>query len=211
MIGRIGLVPLVVGNAVPLIGVLVFGWDLPSILVTYWIETGLIGLLNALKIRKALALGPATVAADGSMERPMTRASGSGGWLLPAGWALTYGIFWTILGLFVLQIADGGFYEGASRTGWHGASAEVVAWGTISLVGGQLFAYFFDFVRGRRYLTVTSLQLLRDPFVRIFVILGTIAAGGVGIALVGAPVGFVAAMVLAKTAVEIWFAAYWTA
>jgi Family of unknown function (DUF6498) len=82
----------------------------------------------------------------------------------------------------------------------------VIVWGTLSLVGGQAVAYILDYVIGRRYLTVTSLELLRDPFVRIFVILATIAAGGVGIALVGSPVGFLAAMVIAKTAVEIWFA-----
>jgi hypothetical protein len=38
------------------------------------------------------------------------------------------------------------------------------------------------------------------------IILATIAAGGVGIALLGSPVGFLAAMVMAKVIVEIWFA-----
>jgi hypothetical protein len=106
----------------------------------------------------------------------------------------------------VLQIADGGFYEGASRTGWSGASSGVIVWGTISLVGGQAVAFVLGYIVGRRYLTVTSLELLRDPFVRIFVVLATIVVGGVGIALIGSPVGFLAAMVVVKTAVEIWFA-----
>jgi hypothetical protein len=200
------LLPTAIGNLVPLIGVLLFGWDLPSILVMYWIEAGVVGLVNVLRIRRSMALGRPTVDADGSVERPIVRAASSGGWLLALVWLLAYGIFWAILGPFVIQIANGGFYEGASQTGWRGASADVIAWGTVSLVGGQLAAYVVDYVIGRRYLTVTSLELLRDPFVRIFIILATIAAGGVGIALIGSPVGFLAAMVMAKTIVEIWFA-----
>ena len=206
MIAGVGLVAIGVGNLIPLIGVLLFGWDLPSILVMYWIETGVIGLVNVLKIRKSMALGRPTVAADGSVERPILRAARSGSWLLAFMWLLAYGIFWAILGPFVIQIANGGFYAGASQTGWSGASAEVIAWGAVSLAGGQLVAYVLDYVIGRRYLTVTSLELLRDPFVRILIILATIAAGGVGIALIGSPVGFLAAMVVAKTLVEIRFA-----
>ena len=206
MITGIGLLPTIIGNLVPLIGVLLFGWDLPSIVVMYWIETGVVGLVNVLRIRRSMALGRPTVDADGSVERPIVRAAMSGSWLLALMWLLAYGIFWAILAPFVIQIANGGFYEGASQTGWSGASAEVIAWGTVSLVGGQVVAYVLDYVIGRRYLTVTSLELLRDPFVRILVILATIAAGGVGIALIGSPVGFLAAMVVAKTIVEIWFA-----
>ena len=206
MIAGIGFVPIGVGNLIPLIGVLVLGWDLPSIVVMYWIETGVIGLVNVLKIRKSMTLGRPALDADGSVEQPIIRAPAFGNWLLALMWLLAYGTFWAILGPFVLQIANGGFYEGASRIGWAGASIGVIVWGTLSLVGGQAVAYILDYVIGRRYLTVTSLELLRDPFVRIFVIPATIAAGGVGIALVGSPVGFLAAMVIAKTAVEIWFA-----
>ncbi len=201
-----GLLPAVIGNLVPLIGVLVFGWDLPSIVVMYWIETGVVGLVNVLKIRKSMALGQPTVEVDGSIERPIVRAARSGGWGFAFAWLLAYGIFWAILGPFVIQIATGGFYEGASQTGWTGVSAAVIVWGTVSLVGGQVIAYALGYVIERRYLTVTSLELLRDPFIRIFVILAAITFGGVGIALVGSPVGFVAAMVVAKTIVEIWFA-----
>lgn len=200
-----GLLPTIVGNLIPLIGALLFGWDLPSIVVMYWIETGVVGLVNVLRIRKSMALGPASGGVGGSVERPILRASSAGSWLLAAIWLLGYGTFWAILGPFVIQIANGGFYRGASQTGWSGASADVIVWGTVSLIGGQAVAYILDYVIGRRYLTVTSLELLRDPFVRILVILATIAAGGVGSAVVGLPVGFLAAMVIAKTLVEIRF------
>jgi hypothetical protein len=48
-------VTLVVANAIPLIGVLFFGWSLITILVLYWIENGIVGFWNIPKI--ALARG----------------------------------------------------------------------------------------------------------------------------------------------------------
>ncbi len=196
-----------IGNLVPLVGVIAFGWDAPSILVMYWIEAGVVGLINVLRIHKALAAGSQVDGAVGnSAGRPITRRTGSDDWLLPLTWLLAYGGFWAILGVFVLQIANGGFYLGASRTGWSGPSGPAIFWGTMSLVGGQLIAYVLDDVVGRRYLLVTSRELLRDPFIRIFVLIATIAVGGVGIAIIGAPIGFLGAMVAAKTVVELWYA-----
>jgi Family of unknown function (DUF6498) len=48
-------VALVIANAIPLIGVLFFGWSLITILVLYWIENGIVGFWNIPKI--ALAQG----------------------------------------------------------------------------------------------------------------------------------------------------------
>ncbi len=51
-----GLVPavlLVAFNLIPLAGVLWFGWDLFSILVLYWLESGVVGVVNVLRIARA--------------------------------------------------------------------------------------------------------------------------------------------------------------
>jgi hypothetical protein len=98
MLGAWWLVAVGVGNLVPLIGVLFLGWDLASILVMYWIETGIVGLINVLKIRKTTA------------GRALVHGDVSGGWPLATVWFLSYAIFWLILGPFVIQIANGGFY-----------------------------------------------------------------------------------------------------
>ena len=44
---------LIVVNLVPLGGVLLFGWSLFSIMLLYWVETGIVGLLNIFKIIRA--------------------------------------------------------------------------------------------------------------------------------------------------------------
>ena len=192
-----GSVGILLGNFVPLVGAVFFGWSVPAVLLMYWIETGVIGPINVLKILKAVHL------TGSGGEFAISRGSGSSAWPLAAGWLLAYLVFWVVLGVPVVQVANGGFYLGASRTGWTGVSPETVAWGTASLVGGQLVAYFLDYVASQRYLHVTSLQLLRDPFVRVFVLLGAIALGGVGTAIAGAPIGFLVVLVIVKTVVEV--------
>jgi hypothetical protein len=200
--------------------VLVFGWSLPQILLIYWIETAVVGVIGALKIRAAIDLGGA-----GSDAPPVARRRvrgphvsvveerlgpvphrGSGGGAYALIWLAVYLVFWAILGTIVIQIVNGGFYEGASTTGFSGVPLGMVVGGTLSLVIGHLFAYYRDYIRGERYLTDSLLSLSRPPFARPIVLLGAIAVGGVGTALIGAPVGFLVAMVLAKTAIELWWA-----
>lgn len=210
------------GNLIPLLGVLLFGWSLPQILLVYWMESGVVGVIGALKVRAAIDLGAAasgrtaegtaddSPAAAHTIVAPVRRRvrppRGSGGWVVAALWLVVYLGFWAILGAIVIQIVNGGFYEGASTTGFTGVPIGSVLVGAFGLVIGHAYAYYRDYVRGERYLTDSLLDLERTPFARPVVLLGAIAVGGVGTAIVGAPVGFLIAMVLAKTAIELWWA-----
>jgi hypothetical protein len=261
-----GGLALLAGNAVPLAGVLLFGWRAESILVMYWMEAGVVGCVNFLRTRRAIAFGAAGREQDGSgagrairsvpsamrsrasTSRPpgstprAARAGGTpasltsdasgvqgapgaavgqpgegstaAGTPRPDGMAVAlaflaaYLAFWVFLGVWVLDVASGGFYRGESRSGFAGVPPGVVVSGTLSLVAGQLAAYYLDFVRGRRYLTVPLIELTRDPFVRLLVLFGCLALGGIGIWLGGAQGGFVAAMVASKTVIEAWWATF---
>ena len=48
---------LVAVNLVPLIGVAFWGWSLMLILVLYWIESGIVGAFNVLKMAAAQGTG----------------------------------------------------------------------------------------------------------------------------------------------------------
>ena len=50
------VVALVAANAIPLAGVLWFGWNVWTILIVYWLENGIVGVYNVLKMLKAEAL-----------------------------------------------------------------------------------------------------------------------------------------------------------
>ena len=49
------LVALVLANLIPLAGVLFLGWSVWQILIIYWLENGIVGFFNVLKMRKAEA------------------------------------------------------------------------------------------------------------------------------------------------------------
>lgn len=206
------------GNLVPLLCVLLYGWSLPQILLIYWIETAVVGIVGALKIRSAIDArppeGPETprrrrpvgphmnVVAERRAPIPRRR---SDGWVVAAVWLISYLFFWGILGAFVVDIVNGGFYKGSSSTGFAGVPLGTVLGGLLSVVLAHLFLYYRDCIRGDRYLTDSMLDLTRTPFARPLVLFGAIAVGGFGTALLG-PVGFLVAMILAKTAIELWWA-----
>ena len=53
--GSRSMLILLIANAIPLVGVLFFGWSLLTILVIYWIENGIVGFWNVPKILLAQA------------------------------------------------------------------------------------------------------------------------------------------------------------
>lgn len=52
---RLSAAVLVAVNIVPLVGVAFWGWSLMLILVLYWIESGIVGLINVFKIARGRA------------------------------------------------------------------------------------------------------------------------------------------------------------
>ena len=71
-------------NAIPLIGVLFFGWSLMTILVLYWLENGIVGGWNIPRI--ALAKG------EDPGQDVATAARNQRAFIIP--FIIHYGIFW---------------------------------------------------------------------------------------------------------------------
>jgi hypothetical protein len=82
-----------VANAVPLVGVLFFGWSLFGVLLLYWLESGIIGLFNVPRILLAQGVSPS------EPNTPRKRLGLTGFFLLH------YGGFW--LGHFLLLVMLG--------------------------------------------------------------------------------------------------------
>jgi Family of unknown function (DUF6498) len=121
-------VVLVVANAIPVIGVLFFGWSLITILVLFWIENGIVGLWNIPRILLARgsilqslpdmpmdaamdATGNAQAAATLQARWRAARGQASPidiGSVGRAGMALFflvhYGMFWFVHGIFVFNL-----------------------------------------------------------------------------------------------------------
>ena len=96
------VVALVLANLVPLVGVLFLGWSVWTILVIYWLENGIVGVFNVLKMLKAE--GTDTSGADGWRVNGRRASTMANATLVPF-FMIHYGIFWLVHGVFVLTIA----------------------------------------------------------------------------------------------------------
>ncbi|MUV58242.1 hypothetical protein GJ632_14675 [Halogeometricum sp. CBA1124] len=104
---------LLAANLVPLVGVLALGWNVFDVLAVYWVESGVVGVLNVPKVLLASGRyeGDATFSIDGSpidVSGPDDADPDAGPRVHPSNvfpaafFCLHYGVFWVVHGAFVL-------------------------------------------------------------------------------------------------------------
>ena len=203
-----GLVPavlLVAFNLIPLAGVLWFGWDLFSILVLYWLESGVVGVVNVLRIARAQGAAPPG-------QSPMTlqgRAVGNG----PRGclvlfFIFHYGIFWVVHGVFVFLMpvfaAMGGNFTGRPlEPPASSLTSQGILVALVGLAAFHLLSYWFDFVGRGEYLRVSPAAQMFRPYGRVVVLHVTILVGAFLLFASGQPILLVALMVVLKTVIDL--------
>ena len=188
---------LVLANLVPLVGVLALGWDLHSLLVVYWLESGVVGVAFAAKIRRAKGeTDPDDLPSVRFNDRSAASFAGAPNREIVGFFATHYGGFWVVHGLFVAI-----FPVTFPALGF--ASPRPVALALVGLVAYHLVSYRVNFVGGREYEHAGPAMLMVEPYRRVFVLHVTIVFGAFGVAAVGAPVGMLAVMVLAKTVLDL--------
>jgi hypothetical protein len=157
---------LLVANAIPLIGVVFFGWSLLTILVIYWLENGIVGFWNVPRILlaqgsvvlavpslpdTAAAVEPSDAARTPGFARALgaARLPGAGRAALAAFFVVHYGVFWFVHGIFVfalpLFVGGGGSFDGCGMPDPQftvDACADPmgqVVWGNVAIAGVALF------------------------------------------------------------------------
>lgn len=182
-------------NAVPLLGVLFLGWDLFSIMVLYWAENGIIGLLNIPKI--LLASGeithPATPVGT-SFETstfPATVSTADKLVMIPF-FVFHYGLFWVVHGVFVFTLF--GPAQGPTVT---------VALGVLVLFASHAVSFLVNYVGRGEYLKTSPSQQMSQPYSRVIVLHITILGGGFMTMLLGAPAAALAVLVAVKTTIDL--------
>ena len=94
------VVALILANAIPLLGVLFLGWNVWLLLIVYWLENGIVGAFNVLKILRAEGLAdPTATVRIGGRPGSMAGRTGVAGFFL-----IHYGLFWLVHGVFVLAM-----------------------------------------------------------------------------------------------------------
>lgn len=198
---------LVVANLVPLAGVLLLGWDLGPVMLLFWAENVVIGLFSALRI---------------------ALVAGGYGLVLVPFFALHYGLFTLVHGVFVATL-----FGGASAR----EAATILLPGVLALLASHGASFVMNFLRGgererlraafgsirvgailaqaraldtsdpdataRRRAVLDAKALMLAPYRRIVVLHLTIIVGGFLALALGAPAYALAILVLLKTAVDL--------
>lgn len=183
---------LIVVNLIPLAGALFWGWDVFTLLILYWLENGIVGVLNALKM--ALAQGPL----DTRSGPPEKVTAASRATLIPF-FIVHYGIFWVVHGVFVLSLPE---IIGL------GASApppriDLVAWGAIGLAISHGASFVFNYLGRGEYRTARLGIVMFAPYARLVALHLTIIVGGMLSLSLGSPIGSMIVLVAIKIAIDL--------
>lgn len=203
---------LVLANLVPLVGVVAFGWSVMTILVVYWLESGVIGLLNIPKL--AMARGAVEVQA-GEARLSFPILTGGLSRVLALAFAIPffvvhYGIFWFGHGLVVFLLpamaraaSAPDLAEATDPFALAGVEPSVVLSAAGVLLVSHLVSFWRNFVRRREYLRVSPTAQMAAPYGRVIVMHLTILAGGFLSLAIGSPIGALVILVVLKTALDL--------
>ena len=202
------LVALLIANALPVVGVLCFGWDAFAIVLLYWTENIVIGFYNVLKM------------AFVKMPHP---GGHLGKLFMIPFFTVHYGGFTAVHGVFVLaffQQDSGGFNPFPAGDTWPfflifvqllfnviGQALMIVPPNMLYAIAALFFSHGVSFVynyfyKGER--NRTSLQkLMSQPYGRIVVLHIAVLIGGFLTMAIGSPVGVLLILVLLKTIVDV--------
>ena len=198
------VVVLIVANLIPLVGVLFFGWNVWMILIVYWLENGVVGVFNVLKMSKAQGAPGASAASWRVNGRPAADMSKAG--LIPF-FIVHYGIFWLVHGVFVWTLPLFGSMESETATVdmTTGFQPLTIPLAVLALTISHGVSYWFNFIKGGEYLRTSAAAQMFAPYGRLVILHVTIIIGGMAIAFTGAPVAAVAILVALKTAMDVGF------
>jgi hypothetical protein len=196
------VVALIVANLIPLVGVLFFGWNVWMILIVYWLENGVVGVFNILKMLKAEG-APGDASANLRMNgRPVNDVAKAG--LIPF-FIVHYGIFWAVHGVFVFTLPLFGSMETDAVDMTTGFEPLTIPFAVLALSVSHGISYWFNFVKGGEYRRVSAAGQMFAPYGRLVVLHVTIIIGGMAIAITGAPAAVVAILVVLKTTLDVGF------
>ena len=184
-LSRLSFAALIGANLVPLVGVLFFGWDLPTIMVLFWSESAVVGFYTALKMA-ATGKGWATFAILFFLGH--------------------FGGFMTMHFLFIYAM----FIRGIHAPGQEGAIRDVLMniFSPLWIPLAALFvshgvSFVSNFIGRREYERTTTQALMSAPYSRILVMQLTVIFGGWVVLLLKNPVPALALLVVLKIGADL--------
>lgn len=180
---------LIAANLLPLYGVLALDWPVFPVMLLFWLENVVIGVLNALRM----------LLAD-----PTDLALWSAKLFMVPFFCFHYGMFTAIHGSFVVSLFGGKNYDHMDQglvpvVGVLRAIADFgVAPALAVLAGSHVFSFLWNFLMRGEFRRVSLSDQMGQPYKRVIVLHLTIIFGG-GIAMaLGSPVWALLALIALK-------------
>lgn len=198
---RMAAAGLILGNAVPLVGVVWFGWNLHTLLMGYWLESAAVGIASVAKILRAEGSDrPEDLPSIKFNDRSPESFIGQANRRVARFFTFHYGAFWVVHGIFVLLFP-------MMFSGLDPATPRVIGAATLGLVGYHAVSYRINFIGRREFEQNGPVTLMIEPYRRVLTLHVTVVGGAFVVAAVGAPVGALVVMVVVKTVLD--FRGHW--
>ena len=195
---------LVAANLVPLAGVAFWGWKVADVVLLYWLENVVIGLMNALRIACAdpqhLVSSPHAGTGLKPGELPIAKL------VLIGFFFVHYGAFCAAHGTVLAEIfAPRGAY--GERLGIGALLAEMLRdpallVSVLFLLGSHLVSFRVNYIGHEEYRHVDIAGLMLQPYRRILVVHLFILFGGFALAATNTPAAGIAVFIAIKTAID---------
>ena len=224
---RSSAITLLVANAVPLLGVVLLGWDAFSVVALYWFENVIIGAVNVLKMitcapdpdeidwsklgsaRQAAAMKETLAKSGQSVDTALLVHHGTKLFLVPF-FIFHYGMFCFVHGMFVFVIfgrkdmAGGDPFHAVSNF-VHVARDEHLTWAAIALAVSHLWSFAVNYIGHGEYRRTVVPILMMQPYARVIVLHVAIIFGGFVVMAIGSPMGLLVLLVIGKTVLDLKF------
>ncbi|MFM9862628.1 MAG: DUF6498-containing protein [Micropepsaceae bacterium] len=173
-------------NAIPLAGVIWLGWSVFEVLLLYWFENVAIGVAHAARLAIA------------------TRTNNvSDGWQTTTFFAMHYGIFTFVHGVFVLV------YFGIVSGGLAGFSGGLLL-PVVSILAWQAVQLWLDAAYSEGFKGRAPAEMMFEPYPRVFALHIAVILGGFLIGEMGSPVWALVALVVVKTLSDLFIGLIFT-
>jgi len=183
---------LVLANLLPVAGVIWWGWSVISVMLLFWLENVIVGILNIPRI--VFASGEDNARAYFFFSRVFTAAF----------FTVHYGLFTFVHGAFVFSMFGGEAYrEPSPHQVWQLIMQEQLYWAVAALLTSHLASLLLNYFIAGEYRTATVKQMMKKPYGRIVVLHMGIIFGGILLDILSAPLAGLVVLLLIKNIFDV--------
>ena len=203
-------------NMLPVAGVLFLDWHVLDVLLLYWAENVVIGIINVFRMalakedrgtgdpRTDQALREAMLADLENVETAHERVRRDRKITMIPFFIFHYGMFCFVHLVFLFSIFDPSD-DVPVFVSVMGYEFSPILIGIVPIAASHLYSFFTNFVGKREYLRTTPKQLMQRPYGRVMALHVTVLAGGAAVEALGGQVYLLIILVIAKTLLDAMF------